>query len=172
MAINWKQLQGWLIYGAIAGVILGLVLPFIIGLIVQGTGISGITFATYDVRASITSYANQGNPFMSAIGALIGIKNLPGGEIWAVVFGALGLGVAMAAVRFVVGRLGLELGKMKHMWVALLGSVLMGAVVAQNISAGLPVFQVTPLIVFGVTGLLISFVMAEVYKLLRMALPQ
>jgi hypothetical protein len=170
MAINWKQLQSWLIFGAVGGIILGLVVPFVIGLLVQGTGISGITFATYDVRASITSYANQGNPFMAAIGALIGIKNLPGGEVWAVVFGALGLGVAMAFVRFVAGFFNIELGKNKIMIVALVAGVLMGSVVAGKISG--PEFQITPLLIFGATGWLISWLMTAAYKQFNMSLPQ
>jgi hypothetical protein len=171
MATNFKQLEGWLIYGAIAGGILGLILPFIIGLIVGQTGITGITFATYNVRAELTSFAANGNIFASWVASMVGIA-LPGGAIWAVVITALGLGVAMALVRFIVGLLGLELGKNKHMIMALLASAVIGAVVSGNVSAGLPAFQFGPILVFAATGWLVSYLMAEVYKLLKMGLPQ
>ena len=171
MAINWKQLQGWLLYGAIAGGILGLVLPFIIGLIVGQTGVTGITFATYNVRQELTGFAANGNVFASWVASMVGIS-LPGGAIWAVVITAIGLGVAMALVRFVVGLVGLELGKNKHMIIALLSAAVIGAVVSGNVSAGLPAFQVGPMLIFAATGWLVSYLMAEVYKMLRMALPQ
>jgi hypothetical protein len=168
---NTKQLLDWLKYGAIAGGIIGLVLPFIIGLIVNQTGITGITFATYDVRTQLTSFAANGNIFASWVASMVGLS-LPGGTVWGVVITAIGLGVAMALVRFLVGLFNIDLGKNKHMWIALLSAAAVGAVVSGNISAGLPAFQFAPMIFFAATGWLVAYVMAFAYKMFDMALPQ
>jgi hypothetical protein len=162
---------GWFVYGAVAGVLLSLVLPLIIGWLVGTTGISGVTFATYNVRESLTAYAAQGNAWAGVLLSYIG----GGIQMPAIVLTALGLGTLLFAVRWLFDILGLESmvpAKVRTPVLLLVASILAGWVISGDISKGLPAFAWGPVIFFAVTGLLISFVMDWFYKMAKWSMPQ
>ncbi len=161
-----KKYLDWLIFGAATGLILSVVAPAIIAWIVGQTGVTGITFATLNVRSQFKLLADQGNAFYSLLTNWIGFGvTLPG-----VLMSMIGLGVGAALVRWLLDLVKIEIpSKFRIVGVMLIAHLIMGIV----ISKALPAFEIVPMAFLVLGGLGAAYLMELLYKkVLKMPLPQ
>jgi hypothetical protein len=162
----------WLIFGALTGLVLGLVAPWIIGQLVTATGIAGITFSTYNVREQLSGVAATGNPVAAWAANFIGVA-IP--SMWWVtaLMSALGLGAAVAAVAWlydnILGKIIEMLVPAKHKLVSIL--ILAEVIVGIALQNQYPAFEFVALLFMLLTGILSVYIMKWIYKLTKMTLP-
>jgi hypothetical protein len=161
--MDLKRFQNWFLVGAVIGIVISLILPPIIAWLVGTTGVTGVTFAAYNVREQFANYAAQGNAFAGYILSFIGGGiSLPG-----VVITAIGLGSLMYLLRVLFDVLGINMSfKWKLFAIVVLATVVAGYVVSKS----LPVFAIEPMIFMVITGAMISFVAEQVSKALKLPL--
>ncbi len=157
--------QDWLIAGIMLGLVIQLVLPPLIGWLVSSSGISGITFATYNVRQELAAFADAGNAFASWAGSYVGL----GWSLEGFLMSAIGLGALAFGVAWLFDLLKVKVKpKNKMFWVFVLSSLISGFVVSKT----LPEFAIAPILFLGATAFLATYILKWVYKLLKMPLPK
>lgn len=155
--------SSWAGFAAIVALLLGVAAPWLIGQVVNVTGVTGITFSTYDLRGQLAGMVDRGNQFANLALQFAGAFTLPG-----ILMTIVGLAVSTAAVAWLLDLLKLRLPARWHIvGVLVVAHVLMGIIISQ----ALPAFELLVWIFLLATGLASVVAVEWLYKLFKWQLP-